>query len=125
MKRLGEFYKERVLRLGKKSLIKKELYNNKDEIKIIKDLYGWKLHFGKDAIECRSEEEARYLKVFFEAGLREIYIPKSPRYLQQIIPELEELKAKTDEIINSYLESILDPKMKIKIRKEVYIEIMK
>ena len=125
MKRISEFYKEKVLALPDKSLIKKELPANYGEIRIGRDLFGWKLYCGKDSIECRSEEEARYLKVFLDAGLIEIYVPKDDEYLQNILPELERLKAKTDEIINSYLETILDRKIKARVRNEVYVEITK
>jgi len=125
MKRIGKFYREKVLRLPDRSLIKKVLPTNSGEIKIKRDLFGWKLYSGKDFIECRSEEEARYLKVFLDAGLREIRVPKDDKYLQNILPELERLKTRIDEIINSYLESILDRKIREKLRYEVYMEITK
>ena len=125
MKRLGEFYREKVLTLTNKSLIKRMLPNNSGEIKIERDLFGWKLYSGGDFVECRSEEEARYLKVFLDAGLREICVPKDDEYLQNILPELERLKTRIDEIINSYLESILDRRIREKVRHEVYMDITK
>ena len=125
MKRLGDFYREKVLTLPKKSLVKRELPNNSGEINIEKDLFGWKLYSGEDFIECRSEEEARYVKVFLDAGLRDIRVPKDDKYLKNILPELERLKTKIDGIINSYLESILDRKIREKVRHEVYMEITK
>jgi len=125
MKGLGEFYREKVLTLPNKSLIKRVLPDNSDDIKIERDLFGWKLYSGKDFIECRSEEEARYLKVFLDAGLREIRVPKDDEYLQNILPELERLKTRIDEIINSYLESILDCRIREKLRHEVYMDITK
>jgi len=125
MKRIGEFYREKVLVLPDKSRIKKMLLDNSGEIKITRNLFGWRLYSGKDFIECRSEKEVRYLKVFLDAGLREIRIPKDDKYLQNILSELERLKTKTDEVINSYLESILDRKIREKLRYEVYMEITK
>lgn len=125
MKRLGEFYREKVLTLPNKSLIKRVLPNNSGEIKIERDLFGWKLYSGEDFVECHSEEETRYLKVFLDAGLREINVPKDDEYLQNILPELERLKTRIDEIINSYLESILDRKIREKLRHEVYMDITK
>jgi len=125
MKRIGEFYKEKVLSLPEKLLIKKELPENCGKIKIEKDLFIWKLYSGKKFIECRSEEEARYLSVFLDAGLREVYVPKDEEYLKNILPELEKLKAKTDEIINFYLDGILNRKIREKIRNEIYMEITK
>lgn len=125
IKRLGEFYKVKVLSLPDKFLIKRELPGNSGEIKIEKDLFGWKLFSGGNFIECRSEEEARYLKVFLDAGLSQILVPKDDEYLKNILPDLEKLKARTDKIINSYLETILDRKIRARIRHEVYMEITK
>ena len=125
MKRIGEFYREKVLSLPKKSLIKKILPDNSGDVKIEKDLFGWRLYSGKNFIQCRSEEEARYLKVFLDAGLREVYVPKDNEYLKSILPELERLKAKTDEIINFYIDGILDHKIRERVKREVYIEITK
>jgi hypothetical protein len=125
MKRLGAFYREKVLALHGKSLDKRELPADSGESRIEKDLFGWKLYSGKDFIECRSEEEARFLKVFLDAGLREICVPNDDEYLRDILPELEKLKTKSDEIINSYLETVLDRKIRERVRHEVYMEITK
>ena len=125
MKRLGEFYREKVLTLSKKSLSKRELPSNSGETKIEKDLFGWNLYSGKNLIECRSEEEACYLKVFFDAGMESVKVPKDDKYLKDILPELERLKAKSDKIINSYLESIIGIKIRSRIKQEVWAEILK
>jgi hypothetical protein len=125
MKLIGEFYKEKVLSLPQGSLSKRELPDNSSEIKIEKDLFGWKLFSGIKFVECRSEEEARYLKIFLVLGLTEIYVPKDDAYLEGILPELERLKTKADEILNSYLETILDRKIRERLKHEVYMEIAK
>lgn len=125
MKLIGEFYKEKVFSLPKRKLSKKELPDNSGEIKIERDLFGWKLFSGKNFIECRSEEEARYLKILFDLGFTEIYVPKDDAYLKEILPELERLKTRTDEILNSYLETILDRKVRERLKHEVYMEISK
>ncbi len=39
---------------------------------------------GKDYIECDSKEEARYIKVFLDADMQDICIPKNKEYLKQI-----------------------------------------
>jgi|YNPBryunderm2012_1023409.scaffolds.fasta_scaffold35254_1 hypothetical protein len=122
MKTLGEFYKERVLSLPETSLIKRELPDNSGEVKIERDLFGWKLYSGKNFIECTSEEEARYLKIFLDAGLKEVYVPPEEQ-LKELLSELESLKEKIDKIINFYIDGILDYKIREKIRNEVYREI--
>jgi len=125
MKLIGEFYREKVLSLPKRKLSKKELSDHSGEIKIERDLFGWKLYSGKNFTECRSEEEARYLKVFLVLGLEKIYVPKDDVYLKEILPELERLKTRTDEILNSYLETILDRKVRERLKREVYMEVVK
>jgi len=125
IKRIGEFYKVKVLSLPKESLVKRELPDNSGKIKIEKDLFGWRLYSGKNFIECRCEEEARYLKVFLDAGLTEVCVPKDDEYLKNILPELERLKIRTDEIINLYISGILNRRLRERIRNEVYMEITK
>jgi len=60
-----------------------------------------------------------------DAGLREVCVPKDSEYLKNILPELEKLKARIDEIINFYTAGILNSKIRKKIRDEVYMEITK
>ena len=123
MKTLGEFYREKVLSCD--DLITVEWPYRSDSIQIRQDLFGWKLYAGKNFIECSSEAEARYLKVFFEAGMRSVCIPKDEEYLESILPELESIKARIDEVINFYLESVLDRKVKEEVKREVFIELTK
>ncbi len=125
MQFIGAYYKEKVLSLPKKALSKKELFGSSGEIKIERDLFGWKIYSGKNFIECQSEEEARYLKVFLDLGFTEVYVPKEETYLKSVLLELERLKSKTDEILNSYLETILDRKIRERLKHEVYMEITK
>lgn len=125
MKTIGEFYKEKVLSLPKKLLIKKLLPENSCNVKIENRLFKWELRTEKEVLECNSEEEARYLKIFVEMGLREIYVPKDEKYLKEILPNLETLKKKIDEIIDFYTMGILNKKIKEKVKYEVYKEIAK
>ena len=77
----------------------------------------------KNFIECRSEDEARYLKVWMESGMNEISVPKDEEYLKTIVPELEALKKKIDQVIHDYTFGILNRKIRERIRREVYQEI--
>ena len=120
---LGEFYNEKIL--SQKQLYTKKLPKPSEKIWIEQDLYGWRLYSGKKHIVCESEQEARYLKVWLEAGLEKVKIPKDGKYLEIILPELENRKKRIDEIVNSYLESILDPKTRTKIEHQIWTEILK
>lgn len=123
MKTLGEFYREKVL--SQKDLITIEWLYHSDKIEIKKDLFGWKLFTDKKFIECRSEDEARFLKVFFEAGIKAVCVPKDDNYLKSILTDLEKLKARMDDIINEYLEGILSRKVRERVKHEVFMEISK
>ncbi len=129
-KLIGEIYREKVLSLPKRSLRKVELEYSPENLRIEKDLFGWKLfytRYGRKAeyfLECRSEEEARFLKVFFELGLKDIRVPKDEEYLKNILPELEKEKNRTDEILNSYLETILNRHAREQLKHEVYMEVL-
>lgn len=125
MRTIGQYYREKVLSLPKKKLKKVELPASFDDARIEKDLFGWKLYSRKEFITCRSEEEARYLKVFLDAGVQETYVPKDEEYLKEILPRLEKIKNKIEEIINFYAESILDRKIRERLRHEVYLEVTK
>jgi hypothetical protein len=45
--------------------------------------------------------------------------------VKSILPELEALKTKADEIVGSYLESIVDNKTRAKIEHQLWTEMMK
>jgi len=125
MRTLGQFYREDILSLPPEKLARVDLETNGDETRIVKDLFGWKLYAGSDFIECQSEVEARYLKVFLDSGVTEVCVPKDESYLKTILPKLEARKMKIDEIMNSYLETVLDRKIRERIRYEVFMEITK
>jgi len=124
---IGEFYKEKIL--TQDALSVKTIPTASGKIKLEPVLFGeltsfsWKLSTGKQYVECRSEEEARYLKVFLEAGLDKVMIPDDENYLKIILPELEQLKIKTDEVINYYLESIMDTKTREILKHQLWLEI--
>ena len=122
MRTLGQFYREKIL--GRDDLTLRELPDRSGESNVVKDLFGWKLYSGKNCIECHSEEEARYLKVFFDAGMMEVKVPADQEYIKSIISELENLKTKIDEVISVYLDGVLSHKIKEKVRHEVYREII-
>jgi len=50
---------------------------------------------------------------------------KIPKDIEYILPEIETLHIKISEIINSYLESIIDIKTKAKMSHHLWTEVMK
>ena len=123
MRTIGEFYKEEIL--PRKGLVIQQLPTNAGETKIVKDLFGWRLCSDKECIECRSEEEARYLNVFLDIGLTEVGVPQDDESLKAVLPKLERLKSRTFEIIDSYLATVLDRRVREQVRHEILAEITK
>lgn len=119
---LKKFYKEKIL--SQQDLITKKLPELRDKIEIKKGLFGWQLILGKNYLECHSETEARYLKVWLEVSARSIKIPKDNKYLTQITKELESRKLEIDNIIESYLGTILDQKLKSQILHQIWQKIV-
>ena len=123
MRTLGEFYREKVLSAQRLKSV--TLPEPQGELRIDRSLFGWVLLVDGKTVPCRSNEEARYLRVFCEAGLTEVSVPADDEHLKAILPELENLKSRTDGIVESYLESILDRKLRERLRHEVYAELLK
>lgn len=123
MKTLGEFYQFRVL--SQNNLKTMELPSRSNDIRVEQDLFGWRLHSGKEVIECRSEAEARYLKVFLDAGMTELSVPEDEEYLKSILPELEAMKKRIDDILYDFLEGVLKRSDRESLRRLVYIEMTK
>jgi hypothetical protein len=120
MMRLGDFYRLKILsqaRLKQVELPRKKAWDS--EAMIEPSLFGFRLHTDKDFIELESEEEARFCKIFLEAGLKEVMIPDDADYLRDVLTELEELKVKHDHIINERMDYILSRKKK----KELFFSV--
>ena len=86
---------------------------------------GEMLSSGREHIDCASEMEARYLKVWLEAGLESIKISKDGGYLKEIALELESLKQRTDEVFEDYLGSILGPRLRQRLLHQLWQEATK
>jgi len=120
---LGKFYREKIL--THESLRTITLHKIPDDIDIGQGLFGWQVILGKERIDCKSKNEAIYLKLLLEAGFEEIKIPKDEGYLEQIIPELKRLKQKADAVFEGHLSSILDPKLREHILHQLWLNAIK
>ncbi len=123
MQLLGEFYNEKVISLGRDKLYTKELMLRLGEIRIEKELFFWRLYSGKRYIKCKSEDEAVYLKVFLEAGLTEVEVPKDEQYLKEILPGLTRLKEKHDEVIEDHVDGLLNSKLRQRALNQIWSDI--
>jgi len=115
---LGKFYKEQILSLPILKTV--TLPQNATDIKVQNSLLGWQLFYGKNYIECKSESEAEYLKIFLEAGFEEVKIPKEEKKIKLLLSELKPLKENIDEVLSTYLNSIINNKIKEQIKHLVW-----
>ena len=120
---LGRFFEEQVLSHTPVEI--RSLPPAGGEIRIQQTLMGWRLYAGKESIDCASELEARFLKVWLEAGLDEVKVPQNKGDLEAIVPELESLKQKIDEITAPYLNSIVNVKTRDRILRQLWQEVTK
>lgn len=120
---LGRFYTQRVL--NQQALYDKSLLEAAGNVSIKQSLMGWRLYSGKQSIDCASELEARYLKVWLEAGVDQAKVPQNEGYLKAIVPQLESLKQRIDDAINPYLDSIVSIKDKKRISRRLWREMTK
>ena len=109
-----KFYEEKVL--SRKELKDVKLFSPAKKPVISIGLFGCEVVAGKERIQCVNEEEARYLKVWLDAGLtEEVKAPTDEKYLKRILPELEELHTNISRIISEHLESITSQKLRNQI----------
>jgi len=52
-------------------------------------------------------------------------VPKDENYLKDIVPELEELKKKTDEVFDNYLSSIVNTRIQQRLLHQLWQEVTK
>ncbi len=120
-KLLGNFYREKILTY--KNLKTVKLFQPTKDIQIKNELFGWRISSGKDHIDCQSEAEAEYIKIWLETGLEEIRVPKDEAYIAKILPELKALKEKIDQIISDHISSIASQKIQRKILQKLQGEL--
>jgi hypothetical protein len=109
-----KFYDEKII--NQKGLKEVKLFSATKEVVIENNLFGWKVVSGKKAIQCGSEEEARYLKVWIDSGLmEEVKVPTDGKYVKGILPELERLQEKILKVISEHVDSISSQKLRKQI----------
>ncbi len=125
MEMIGEYYADKILSQGSENLARRELvgYSCFGETRMEQDLFGWKIHTKRRVFEFDSELEARYCLIFLELGWRKLYVPKDLNYLAEILPRLEYLKMRADEVIGNGLKRIFGRKIRWEARTKTYQKI--
>jgi hypothetical protein len=81
-----------------------------EPIEIEKSLFGWRLKIGQRIVDCSSEAQALYLRVFAEMGCDQTLVPKDDAYLSSIVNQWESLFEKAQAALQEYISSILQNK---------------
>ncbi|MGB3477913.1 MAG: N-6 DNA methylase [bacterium] len=121
---LGKYYRKNVIK-SKISTRTVHLPPKTPMLKIEKEIFGFRLISGKKSVDCKVEEAAEYLMIFVEAGLDKVKIPKNESDLKRVLPELQRIKQKTDEIIESDIATIINVKLRSKLEHLIWQEVMK
>ncbi|MEO0069093.1 MAG: hypothetical protein ABIK23_08215 [candidate division WOR-3 bacterium] len=124
MKTLGQFYREKVLSYPYRETRYLPVVPDGVAVKIEQHLFGWLVIADRKKLPCRSEAEARFLKLCLELGMSEAEVPEDDRYLSEILPEFEQLKARVDEIMNEYLATVLSRRVRAEVRQSVYSRLL-
>lgn len=125
LSRLGEdslatFYKDRIATVTCYTL---DLPKRAEPIEIENSLLGWRLKVGKKTVDCSSEAQARYLRVFAEMSWDHARVPQNDGYLSSIIDRWEELYEKTQALLEEYTSSILQRKTRDRLVHAVWAKI--
>ncbi len=104
---LVTFYKKQITSVPCYSI---DLPERAEPIEVENFLFGWCLKSGKKVIDCSSEAEARYKRIFLEMGWDQAMIPKDNVYLSSIINRWETLFEKTQAVLQEHTSSILQKK---------------
>ncbi|MDA2918144.1 N-6 DNA methylase [Desulfobacterota bacterium AH_259_B03_O07] len=120
-KLLGNFYRDKIL--SQKNLKTVALFHPTKDLQIKNELFGWRISSGKNYIDCQSESEAEYLKIWLESGLEEVKVPGDETYISKLLPELKALKEKIDQTISDHISSITSQKLQNKILQKLQGEL--
>lgn len=115
-----KFYRKDRKKLAKHALVG---YSCFGETRMEQDLFGWKIHTQRRVFEFDSELEARYCLIFLELGWRTVLIPTDLNYLAEILPRLEYLKMRADEVIGNGLKRVFGRKIRWDARIKTYQKI--
>jgi hypothetical protein len=123
MEFIGEYHRDKVLSLPKKQRKQMDLPPFRDDVKIVNELFGWVLQRGKEKIECRSEDEARYIYALWSFNWTDFWVPKDDKYLAEILPRLLALKKGHDEIIEKKCNLYFRKSIREELRRRIYLTV--
>jgi len=121
MELIGEYHRDKVLVLPVTHRKQIELPTWNDDVQIVNELFGLIIRRGKVRIECRSEEEARYIMVLWSFDWTDFWIPTDDKYLAEILPRLLVLKEVHDEVIFEKISQFSGRKIREELKRKIYL----
>lgn len=120
MELIGEYHRDKVLCLPENERKQMDLppWRNAE---VVNGLFGWVLRQGKEIIECRSENEARYIWAMWSFEWTDFWIPTDDNYLAEIVPRLLVLKEGHDEEIDARCSLYSNRKVREELRRRIYL----
>ena len=102
--RIGDFYKTRILPLPGKD-VELPAFGSAPEVQ--NTLYYWRLKSGRFELQCRSEAEARFLRILSDAGFQRAHVPADDNALERLNAELQTIYRSTLEAIEEVASGIV------------------
>jgi type I restriction-modification system DNA methylase subunit len=117
---LATFFKNHIATVSCKPI---DLPKGIEPIKIVKALFGWQITIGKKIVDCESEDEARYLRIFIEMGWDHAPVPQDKNHLSSIITKFENLFENARAALQEYSASILQSKTRDRLNHLVWTKL--
>lgn len=58
------------------------------------------------------------MRIFLELGVREIFVPKDDEYLTEILPRMEYLRRRADEVYDNRMATVFNRKLREEVRRK-------
>jgi hypothetical protein len=121
MELIGEYHRDKVLALPDAQRKQMNLPTWRDDVKVVNEIFGWVLQRGKEKIECRSEDEARYIYALWCFEWTDFWVPTDDKYLAEILPRLLVLKEGHDEVVEEKTSFYSNRKIRDELRRQIYL----
>lgn len=121
MELIGEYHRDKVLVLSENQRKQMDLPSWRDDVKVVNELFGWVLKCGKEIIDCRSEDEARYIWALWSFDWNDFWVPTDDKYLAEILPRLLVLKEGHDEVVEEKTCFYSNRKIREELKRQIYL----
>jgi chorismate mutase len=105
-----------------------QLPEEKENIEIGRDLFGYYVKFGNEKIRCKSSIEAKWIYYSAISGNKEVKIPRDESIMEKILKDFEEIynsiSKEIEEKLNEYISELkLRRKVKEIIERKIGIKL--